>query len=755
MKMSDVRVSWLSVAFIALGTMTSIYLISQLKFDYDFEDFFPKNDPETEYFLEFRKSFETDNDFFIVALENDGSIFDSTFLSHVDSLTKKLQAIPNVEECVGPTSLMTYAVDPLFGGVFETPLLSANSVQSFKQDSIAIWNSPSYVGVFFASDGRSVAINMKHKQMLSKEKCDELSKNIQDEVNKFQFKKSHVIGRALGQTLYVELMIKELALFISISLVLTTIFLFIAFRSGWGIIIPTTVVLLSIIWTLGFLKIMGKDLDLMLTVLPTILFVVGMSDSVHVLTKYMQELRKGKEKIEAIRYAFKSIRLATFLTALTTAIGFFTLVFSNIQPISDFGIYTAVGVLLAYGLTYTLLPAILILGKPKRMNDFAMSDDFWTSKLHKAFMWVLRKRKSIWISGIVVLALSAWGISAIVVDNKMLEDLKDDHVLKQEFAFMEKEFAGCRPFEMGIILPNDSAIRSLKVLKQLDTLELYLRNEYGVGAMLGYAQLVKESNKTLNFGLEEYYTIPDSTKELNEIANLLQQGPIARATGLAYNDSTRTVRISGKVGDIGRLHFDSCNAKLNAFIDANCPDLSNRKVTGTAHLIDVNNRSLIENTVWDLLISVLVIGIIMGIVYKSWRMIPLTILPNLFPLLIVAGIMGFTGIPLKVSTSIIFNIAFGIAVDDTIHFLARVRSLLGEGLSVNYAVKRTFLTTGKAMIVTTLILSGGFLTLIFSDFLGTHYIGLLVSLTLFIALFAELLFSPLIVMFFYRQVKKG
>ena len=388
------------------------------------------------------------------------SVFDSTFLSHVDSLTKKLQELPYVEECVGPTSLMTYAVDPLFGGVFETPLLSANSSQSFEQDSIAIWNSPSYVGVFFGTNGKSVAINMKHTQMLSKEKCDELSKNIQAEVDKFQFKKSHVIGRALGQKLYLELMIKELAIFISISLVLTTIFLFIAFRSGWGIVIPTTVVLLSIIWTLGFLKIMGKDLDLMLTVLPTILFVVGMSDSVHVLTKYMQELRKGKEKIEAIRYAFKSIRLATFLTALTTSIGFFTLVFSNIQPISDFGIYTAVGVLLAYGLTYTLLPAILILGKPKRMNEFALSDDFWTVKLHNGFLWIIRNRKSIWIGGIVVLAISAWGVSTIVVDNKMLEDLKDDHVLKQEFSFMEKEFAGCRPFELGIVLPNDKIGRA-------------------------------------------------------------------------------------------------------------------------------------------------------------------------------------------------------------------------------------------------------------------------------------------------------
>ena len=188
-----------------------------------------------------------------------------------------------------------------------------------------------------------------------------------------------------------------------------------------------------------------------------------------------------------------------------------------------------------------------------------------------------------------------------------------------------------------------------------------------------------------------------------------------------------------------------------------CPDLMNYELTGTAHLIDVNNKSLVENTVWDLLISVLVIGIIMGIVYKSWRMVPLTIIPNLFPLLLVAGIMGLTGIPLKVSTSIIFNIAFGIAVDDTIHFLARVKSFLNEGLSVQYAVKRTFLTTGKAMIVTTLILSAGFTTLIFSQFLGTYYIGLLVSLTLFIALFAELIYSPLIILYFFRKkgVKQG
>jgi predicted RND superfamily exporter protein len=222
-------------------------------------------------------------------------------------------------------------------------------------------------------------------------------------------------------------------------------------------------------------------------------------------------------------------------------------------------------------------------------------------------------------------------------------------------------------------------------------------------------------------------------------------------TRLTYNDSTNMLRIAGKVGDVGRVHFEQENEKLHAFMQQHCQDLMNYELTGTAHLIDVNNKSLVENTVWDLLISVLVIGIIMGIVYKSWRMVPLTIIPNLFPLLLVAGIMGLTGIPLKVSTSIIFNIAFGIAVDDTIHFLARVKSFLNEGLSVQYAVKRTFLTTGKAMIVTTLILSAGFTTLIFSQFLGTYYIGLLVSLTLFIALFAELIYSPLIILYFFRK----
>jgi len=741
----------LTLVGIGLVTLVACGLALGLKFDYDFEDFFPKNDPETAFYFEFREAFESDNDFFFVALENNNGIFEKSFLIRVDSLTRSLRKIDEVVTVTGPTDLAEFVQDPVLGGLFKSELLRWNEPETYAIDSVRLFQTPGVVGVFIAPDARSLAIHILHTEMLSKEKCDVLSKSIEETVSEFSFDKTHLIGRALGQRVYVEMMIKELSFFVAVSLFLTLLFLFIAFRSGWGMIIPALVVLLSLLWTLGFMRIIGKDIDLMLTVLPTIIFVVGVSDSVHVLTKYLQELRKGADRMQAIRTAFRSIRLAMFLTSLTTAIGFLTLVLSNIQPISDFGLYTSVGILLAYGLTYLMLPSLLFLAKPKRLYDFAMSDDFWTRRLHRAFAWLLRsRRKMLWL-GAGIIAISAGGIALVEVDNKMLEDLRDSHFLKQEFFFMEEHFAGCRPFEMGVRLEAHQDPMDFRMLRQLDTLQHFLTTSYGVGSAFSLPVLVRTSNRTLHAGLREYYALPESDEALARIQRIFRRKELKPALAMAWNPQEHMVRFSGKVGDIGRRHFEEKNAELDRFIAAQCPDLSNYSVTGTAHLIDLNNHYLVGNMIWNLLLSISVIGLVMGLFYRSWVMIPLTILPNILPLLILGGIMGYTGIPLKVSTSIIFNIAFGIAVDDTIHFMARARQLMNEGMSRVYAVKRTFLTTGKAMIVTTLILSGGFLSLVFSDFLGTFYIGLLISLTLFIALVAELIYTPLVVLMFYRK----
>lgn len=745
------RSAIITLVGVVVLSILAVALASTLKFSYDFEAFFPKNDPETDFYIDFRNQFQTDNDFFIVALENDGDVFDENFLRSVDSLNRRLQSIDNVITAVGPTQLTRYVRDPVLGQVMQLPVLRWQEPENYALDSAEIRQATGMVGYFFSEDFKSVAINIRHTEKLSKAGCDKLSEDIERTVGEFKFHRTHVIGRALGQRLYVELMIHELILFISLSLILTTIFLYVAFRSAWGIIIPTLVVLISILWTLGFIRILGKDLDLMLTVLPTIIFVVGMSDSVHVLTKYMQELRNGRDKRDAIRYAFKSIRLATFLTALTTSIGFLTLMLSNIEPISKFGIYTSVGIMLAYGLTYTMLPAILFLATPAKLYTYAVSDDFWTSKLHKSLQWIIRNRRSIFIGTGAVCAVSVVGIYQIEVDNKMLEDLRDEHRLKQEFFYMERNFSGCRPFEMAITMSDPNQLNDQQFLHDIDTLQHWLTNVYGVGSLLSYTEILKNANQAMNAGVRDFYTVPTDSVELRRLNKFLARKEISELVNLHYNREQHVLRIAGKIGDLGRKHYEQLNEDLDRFIADNCHSKFEYKVTGTAHLIDLNNRYLVDNMVLDLLLSMVVIGLIMGIVYQSPKMILLTIIPNLIPLVIVGGIMGAMGIPLKVSTSIVFNIAFGIAVDDTIHFLARVRTLLREGLSPIYAVKRTFLTTGKAMVVTTLILSGGFLTLILSDFLGTYYIGLLISLTLFIALIAEMLISPLVIFYFYRK----
>jgi hypothetical protein len=368
-----------------------------------------------------------------------------------------------------------------------------------------------------------------------------------------------------------------------------------------------------------------------------------------------------------------------------------------------------------------------------------------------ALQWIIRNRRKILIGTGVVCAASVLGIYQIEVDNKMLEDLRDEHRLKQEFFYMERNFSGCRPFEMAIVMSDENQINDQQFLHDMDTLQHWLTEVYGVGSLLSYNVILKNANQAMNAGVHDFFVVPTDSTELRRLNKFLSRKEISELVNMHYNRERHVMRIAGKIGDLGRKHYEQLNLDLDRFIAANCHSKFNYKVTGTAHLIDLNNRYLVDNMVLDLLLSMVVIGLIMGIVYQSPKMILLTIIPNLIPLVIVGGIMGAMGIPLKVSTSIVFNIAFGIAVDDTIHFLARVRTLLREGLSPIYAVKRTFLTTGKAMVVTTLILSGGFLTLILSDFLGTYYIGLLISLTLFIALIAEMLISPLVIFYFYRK----
>lgn len=742
---------------IALGiwTLISVGLALRLDFDYNFENFFPQDDPETSFFLKFREVFESDNDYIIVALENHEGVFRSDFLKRVDALVSDLAALPNVDTVVSPTRMVNVSRDPLVGTVFTRPMLRLDNDTHLLKDSALIWERGELLGTLFAEDGRSLALQINHRQFLSKLACDTLSAQVEMVLERSTFDGKHAVGRALGQVYYVETMQRELAIFMSLGVLLIILFLWVAFRSAWGIWVPISVVLLSVVWVLGWMKLVGKPIDLMLIVLPTIIFVVGMSDVVHILTRYYEELRKGYDKLKAIGIAFREVGLATLLTSITTAIGFLTLITSSIQPISSFGVTTATGVFIAFFLAFTMLPSVIILSPRPNIDSSPNNTLFWTRQLHNALRWTIRNRKKVMLVSAGVLVMSFAGMLRIDVNNYLLEDLRDNDPLKQEFVYFEENFSGARPFELAVLVSDSVQIFDREVLLQLDRVDSFLINRYEVGSLFSPARIVKTANRELKGGANRHYVIPADQKDIDRLVQTMQRFDRDNLLGLFVNQEAGLARVQGKTGDLGARAFAEKNRDLDAFVNT----LPNRsfdiRITGTATLVDLNNESLAVDMTIGLAIAFLVVSMIIGILFKSARMVLICLVPNVMPLIMIAGFMGFVGIDLKVSTSIIFTIAFGIAVDDTIHYMSKLKLELAKGKSLLYALKRTQLSTGKAIIVTSIILCAGFLTLIMSGFLGTFYIGLLVSMTLLFAVLADVFLLPVLIILFFAPKKKN
>jgi len=730
-----------------------IGISTQLKFDYNFESFFPVDDPELEFYNTFRSYFESDNDFVLIGIENEEGVFQPEFLHQVDSLTTALGELKDVRSIQSPTLASQLIMGPF--GPMEVPYLHPDDPTKYAADSTRIYTSSHLVGTLFSDDAKSVSILVETTPFLSKLTSDSLVMELDGVIEQFEFDELHVAGRLHGQKYYVNKMQWELATFTALGIFLLIVFLVISFRSWWGVWVPLVVVLLAVTWLLAIMVLLGKPLDLMSILLPTILFVVGMSDVVHIISRYLEELRNGESQIEAIRIAFKHIGIATFLTSLTTAIGFLTLLTANIMPVREFGLYTAIGVFVAFILAFTLLPAILLLNpKPKTAHQ-PNEVLFWNKQMHAGFLWMLKNRKLVLVMGAGLIIGSLISISTIKVDNYLLEDLSEGDPHRVDFEFFEKHYAGVRPFDVAVWTPDSSSLLTYEVVQQLDTLERYLKRHYDIGFIASPVEFVRMANQAMHGGNAAYYKVPKDKQSYQKVHKLYQKFSKRPEFRRFLSEDLSFGRISAKVTDYGGYKMKRLNKQMleetAQFVD---PELIQFRLTGMALLIDLNNESLASNMMFGLLIAFGVIGLIMGVLFRSAKMVLLTLVPNVLPLLMIGGFMGIMGYDLKVATSIIFTIAFGIAVDDTIHYMSKLKLELDKGKHLLYALKRTSISTGKAITVTSLILMSGFITLILSSFMSTYYIGLLVSLTLLFAVVSDLFLLPALIITFYGSTKK-
>lgn len=730
----------LSLVLLFLG-----FSASKLEFDYDFEKFFPQENDDLSFYKNYRETFENDNDFIIIGLVNEKGIFQQDFLKKTAQFTTELRQLPHLREVVSPLEMKYYELSAI--NLRERKFFHINDVSKFEGDSLRLIGSKEPVAEMVSMENKSFILVIKNKQLINKEDSDELATALQLLIDQQSFDEVHVMGKIMGQKAYIDVMKVEFLTFAAISIFVLVIFLIIAYRALWGILIPLATVLLAVIGSLGFMQLSGTPLNMMTTLLPVIMLVVGMSDVVHLVSKYLEEVRYGRTKPEAIRNMLKKVGVATLLTSLTTALGFITLIGVDMEPIRDFGVFTAIGVILAFVLSILFIPSIFMLIKMPVIVKAKRIQNGWERSLGRIFLVLCRNRKTVLIAYGAITVLSLIGASRIKFDYFLMQDLGEDQPLMQELRFFQKQFGGIRPFELAIIPQGDYLVTDYEVLKEVEKLEHYLNKEYAVNQMLSPTVPFKYLNKTLRNGRDEFYKIPENKKRFKYLQKQISKFEDREEWGQIIAQDKKLGRVYGRLVDPGSREMLARNDRLAAFFDENIDKtVINYRLTGTPVIIDESGRYVSKNIFYGLLIAFGLIGLSMGGLFRSVKMAFLSLIPNMFPILLTAGYIGFAGIDLNMSTAIVFTIAFGIAVDDTIHFLSRYRQEMKQGRSNLIGLRRTFISTGKAIIITTIILLGGFGSLIFSDFLSTFYIGLFVSMTLVFAVVTDLTLLPMLLL---------
>lgn len=755
------RISYLTLGALGLVTALALFFAAQLRFNYNFNDFYPAGDPDLDYYLGYSQRYGNDNDYVLLGLEAEPgqTVFAPGFLGRVDSLTRRARRLRYVRGVTSPTTISNPVVEGL--GVFNLPYLHPAAYPpdptQRAQDSTLIYRTPGLVGNLFSPDARAVTLVLQTAPDLKKPPGDSLLAALNADLRALHFpeKRAHFAGKLVAQSVFVERLKWEMVVFMSLSFLLVTGLLWLTFRTWWGVVLPLVVVLGAILWGLGLMGACGVSIDLMTALLPLMLFVVGMSDTIHIISRYGSELGYGATKKHALRVTMKESGFGSGLSALTTSLGFFTLMTSTIKPIYNFGLFTGIAVLLAFVLSFTLLPAMLLLLRKPQLRVPRQEGHSWDGVLGRLFSGVLKRRRLILAVFTLIVVGSVAAASRVRINSMLLDDLSKNDPVRLDFGFFETHFAGVRPFELELRPAGGRTVYDLAVLRQTEKLETYLQTTYGLRYQASPATLVKAVRKALNGGGLAEYRLPATPDELRRITGkirLFRKKP--EFSALALPDGSRG-RLMGRMADVGSIRADALSADLHRFIRTQL-DLTilQTRLTGSANLIDKNNENLTLNMITGMSIDILMVTLIVLALFKSLRMTLVVLLPNLIPILIVAGVMGLAGVNMKVSTSIIFTIAFGIAVDDTIHFISKLRLTLGHEPNLFRAVRRTYLLAGKAVIVTSLILVGGFSTLLFSSFDGTFYVGFLIGLTLLFGVVAELTLLPILILYFYKPKRK-
>ena len=745
--MFDKRYNILILAAFGVILALSLYFATKVKFDYNFEAFFPHDNPELDFYYDFRNKFEPDDNYILIALKRDnGSIFESSFLKKADTFTKEAESLPHIKQIIS----LTNQYRPIFfaGTPTKIRILDPENPQNFRRDSIKIMNDPRLIGRLISKDASSLTIVINTGHVLSIAESDIFNKELEALLEKYHFDEYHVAGRAHYQSLFVKKARSEFFTYTAASAILIFIILSIIFRKFWGVAIALGSVLIAMVIFLGFLGFFEITLDAMSALFPILILIVGLSDVIHIMSKYVDEVSQGKSRKEAIQITVREIGFATFLTSATTAIGFASLFTSSIPPIRNFGITAAIGVFIAYVSVMIFTTAIITLFGAEHIIRKKRKKSYWDKIMHWFYIITRKNKKIIGIASLGVFIVSLYGLTLISTDVHIEGNFPRMDKVRNDFRFFEKEYGGVRTLEMGIITKSGYLVDDFEVLQQIDSLEKYIEEYPSFSSVFSPTTTYKSLNQAYYADNSLSYRLPQDSGLYQMYRELVESAP-ASVVNVVVSEDQKFGRLTAKMIDKGSDSNKEIRQEISNWIAQNLDtSIVTFRHTGTSFLFDKNNEYLRSSLFTGLGLAFIIISILMALLFRNWKMVIISLIPNVFPLVIAGAILGFLGIELDAATSVIFAIAFGIAVDDTIHFLSKFKLEINKGRNISEAVKYTFKESGKAICLTTVILFFGFAILATSTYPPTLYIGFLVSVTLLSALISDLFLIPVLLYWF-------
>ena len=722
----------------------------------------PDDHPVNIQYQDFLSKFGEEGNAVVFAIR-DSALFEPTNFNRWNRLSKQLAAFPEVEFVISTDNLKELVKNNDKQEFEMLPLINGELKTKKEIDSITdhLFNDlPFYENLLFNKESKTIRtiVNLDKDIVNTTVRKDFILQDINTLVRNFEKETNldvHISGMPYVRTMNSQNIIDEIGKFILAALGVTSLIFFFFFRSVRATFISMCVVIIGVMWAFGFLGLLQYEITVLTALIPPLIIVIGIPNCIFLINKYQQEVKKHGNQALSLQRVISKIGNATLMTNITTASGFATFIITDSTLLKEFGIVASINIIGIFILSLLIIPIVYSFMPLPKTKHLKHLNKKWIDAFVNWMERIVRHRRiTVYIVSISLLVLSIIGIYQIRISGSPIEDMPKNAEFFHDIRFFEKEFKGIMPVEIVVDTKTPKGVLKPATLKRMNQLGEVIDEIPELSSPVSVVNLVKYSKQAFYNGIPKYYQLPtsqentfimDVARKSSDNGNLLE----------SFVDSTgQTARITTFMRDVNTSRMEEIEQRLLENITKIFPvERYNVYMTGSALLFLKGTKYLVKNLIMSLALAIALIALFMAYLFRSFRMIVISLIPNLLPLVITAGIMGFVGVPIKPSTILVFSIAFGISVDDTIHFLAKYRQeLTANKWRIEKSVYNALRETGVSMFYTSIVLFFGFSVFVISNFGGTVALGSLVSATLLLAMLANLILLPSLLLSLERSI---